>query len=210
MEGELMAARRATRRHGPPKPVVVDIECASPREWRWFKNMAIEQGWARAASGEYSLELTDLPENLPERFHEAVRAAGCKIKIVSQMEETVSQPRKEIAALIEELRSWLPNYDHGPNDYPTILYRILANAPGAEELEDIGYEPIGNMGWHELDLLGRVLVTIQGKRDVEDLVAGLVHEEEEERAPEPEPAPPPPPEPKTTTRRRAAPPARRR
>ncbi len=118
------------------------------------------------------------------------------------------KPRKPIAELIEELRSWLPNYDHGPTDYPTILYRVLAAAPGGEELEDIGYEPIGNLGWHELDQLGRVLVAIQDKQDVEDLVAGLVHEEEEER--EPEPAPAPPPEPKTTTRRRAAPPARRR
>jgi hypothetical protein len=92
----------------------------------------------------------------------------------------MSKPRKEIAALIGELKSWLPNYDHGPNDYPTILYRILANAPGAEQLEDIGYEPIGNMSWHELDQLGRVLTAIQDKRDVEDLVAGLMEDEEED------------------------------
>ena len=92
----------------------------------------------------------------------------------------MSKPRKPIADLIEELRSWLPNYDHGPNDFPTVFYRILANAPGAEELEDIGYEPIGNMGWHELDLLGRVLGAIQDKRDVEDLVQGLIRDEEGE------------------------------
>ena len=90
------------------------------------------------------------------------------------------KPRKPIADLIEELRSWLPNYDHGPNDFPTVFYRILANAPGAEELEDIGYEPIGNMGWRELDLLGRVLGAIQDKRDVEDLVQGLIRDEEGE------------------------------
>jgi hypothetical protein len=52
------------------------------------------------------------------------------------------------------------------------------------------------IGWHEADLLGRVLVAIEGKYDVEDLVQGLVHDEEEES----EPAP--------TARRRA--PARRR
>ena len=92
----------------------------------------------------------------------------------------MSKPRKPIAELIEELRSWLPNYDHGPNDFPTTLYRILAALPGGEELEDIGYEPIGDLGWHEADQLGRVLVAIQDKHDVEDLVAGLVHEEEEE------------------------------
>src|SRR5271166_3990981 len=105
----------------------------------------------------------------------------------------MSKPRKPIADLIEELRSWLPNYDHGPNDYPTILYRVLASAPGGEELEDIGYEPIGNLGWHELDQLGRVLEAIQDKQDVEDLVAGLIRdEEEEEPASAPAPAPPPP------------------
>ena len=27
----------------------------------------------------------------------------------------MSKPRKPIAELIEELRSWLPNYDHGPS-----------------------------------------------------------------------------------------------
>jgi hypothetical protein len=88
--------------------------------------------------------------------------------------------RKNIEALIDELKSWLPNYDHGEKDYPTVLYRILACAPGGEELEDMGYEPIGSLGWQELDQLGRVLVAIQDKGDVEDLVAGLIHEEGEE------------------------------
>jgi len=88
-------------------------------------------------------------------------------------------PRKQIEAIIGELRSWLPNYDHGPADYPTLLYRILASAPGGEELEDMGYEPF-NLGWQEIDQLGRVLEAIQDKRDVEDIVAGLIHDEEEE------------------------------
>jgi hypothetical protein len=83
---------------------------------------------------------------------------------------------KKISVLIAELRSWLPNYDHGPTDYPTILYRTLAALPGGEELEDMGYEPIGGLGWHEADLLGRVLEAIQDKRDVEDLVAALMNE----------------------------------
>ena len=87
--------------------------------------------------------------------------------------------RKQITALIEELKSWLPNYNHGPKDYPTILYRVLAAMPGGEELEDMGYEPIGELGWQEIDQLGRVLEAIQNKSDVEDLIAGLTHEEEE-------------------------------
>jgi hypothetical protein len=88
-------------------------------------------------------------------------------------------PRKQIIDVIEELKSWLPNYDHGPKDYTTLLFRILASAPGGEELEDMGYETF-NLGWHEIEQLGRVLETIQDKSDVEDIVAALTHEEEEE------------------------------
>ena len=92
----------------------------------------------------------------------------------------MSKTRKPIADLIEELRSWLPNYDHGPDSFPNTFYRIIASLPGGDELEDMGYEALPGVGWHEADLLGRVLVEIQGKHDVEDLVAGLVNEEEEE------------------------------
>lgn len=88
--------------------------------------------------------------------------------------------RKPIKKLIEELESWLANYDHGPDSYPTTFYRFLASAPGGDRLEDMGYEPIGNLGWQELDQLGRVLEAIQDKGDVEDLIAGLMSEEEEE------------------------------
>lgn len=86
--------------------------------------------------------------------------------------------RKEIKDLIGELKSWLPNYDHGEREYPTVLFRILASAPGGERLEDVGYEPF-NLGWQEIDQLGRVLVAIQDKRDVEDLVNALLEDEEE-------------------------------
>ena len=88
-------------------------------------------------------------------------------------------PRKKITDLIEELRSWLPNYDHGPDSFPHTLFRILASLPGGDELEDMGYEPMPGIGWKEADLLGQVLEAIQDKSDVEDLVAGLIHEEEE-------------------------------
>ena len=88
--------------------------------------------------------------------------------------------RKNIQKLIEELRSWLPNYDSGPDSFPHTLYRILASLPGGDELEDMGYEPMPGIGWKEADLLGQVLTAIQDKSDVEDLVAGLIHEEGEE------------------------------
>ena len=91
-----------------------------------------------------------------------------------------SRIRKPIVAIINELKSWLPNYDHGPNDYPTILLRTLAALPGGEELEDVGYEPIGGIGWHEADQLGRVLEAIQDKQDVEDIARELLSDNEEE------------------------------
>jgi hypothetical protein len=95
--------------------------------------------------------------------------------------------RKPIADLVEELRSWLPNYDHTPESYPTLLWRILASIPGGDQAEDMGYEPF-QLGWQEVDQLGRVLEAIQDKQDVEDLIEGLLAEEEEEEKP-----PPPPP-----------------
>jgi hypothetical protein len=57
---------------------------------------------------------------------------------------------KQIQAMIDELRSWLPNYDHGPADYPTLVWRILASLPYGDEAEDMGYEPF-NLGWHEAE-----------------------------------------------------------
>jgi hypothetical protein len=90
-----------------------------------------------------------------------------------------SKPRKPIQDCIDELKSWLPNYNHGEKEYPTLLFRILASAPGGEELEDMGYEPF-NLGWQEIDQLGRVLVAIQDKRDVEDIVQALSRDEEED------------------------------
>jgi hypothetical protein len=96
------------------------------------------------------------------------------------MHANTSKPRPPIADMIAELRSWLPNYDHGPNDYPTTVFRLLASVPGGEELEDMGFEPLGGIGWHELDQLGRMIAAIQDKQDVEELVRGLMSEEEEE------------------------------
>ena len=86
--------------------------------------------------------------------------------------------RKPIQDMIGELRSWLPNYDHGPADYPTLLWRILASAPGGDQAADMGYEPF-QLGWQEISQLGEVLAAIQDKRDVEDLIAGLIGDEDE-------------------------------
>jgi hypothetical protein len=90
-----------------------------------------------------------------------------------------SKPRKPIADLIGELQSWLPNYDHGPEDFPTLFWRILASIPGGDQAADMGYTPF-SLGWQEVSQLGHVLEAIQDKRDVEDLIQGLLGDEEEE------------------------------
>ena len=89
-------------------------------------------------------------------------------------------PRREVRDIIEELRSWLPNYDSGPNEYPTFLFRILASLPGGDELEDMGYETF-NIAWHEADQLARAIDAIESKDDVEDLVDGILADQEADR-----------------------------
>ena len=70
-----------------------------------------------------------------------------------------------------------PGNDHGPDQYPSLLLRILASLPGGERLEDAGYETF-NIGWHEADQLARVIDAIQGRRDVEDMVDSLLADDE--------------------------------
>jgi hypothetical protein len=90
-----------------------------------------------------------------------------------------NKPRKKIQDMIAELRSWLPNYDHGEKEYPTLVWRLLASMPGGDEAEDMGYEPF-NISWQEIAQLGDMLNAVQDKGDVEDLVAGLMSEEDPE------------------------------
>ncbi|HEY5242558.1 MAG TPA: hypothetical protein VIJ22_13860 [Polyangiaceae bacterium] len=86
--------------------------------------------------------------------------------------------RKEIEDITEELRSWIGNYDQGPDQYPSLLFRILASLPGGDRLEDVGFAPFV-LGWHEIEQLTRVLDAIESKRDVEDLVDGLLADDED-------------------------------
>ena len=85
-------------------------------------------------------------------------------------------PRKEIADIASELQSWLPNYNRSDDEYPTLVFRILASLPGGDRLENMGYAPF-NIGWHEADQLARVLDAVETKRDVQDLVDLLLDEE---------------------------------
>lgn len=85
--------------------------------------------------------------------------------------------RRAVREMIAELRSWLPNYNRGQDEYPTLLLRVLASLPGGDRLEDLGYETF-NVGWHEVTQLARVIDAVESKRDVEDLVDGLLDEDE--------------------------------
>jgi hypothetical protein len=87
-----------------------------------------------------------------------------------------SRIRKPIKDIVNELKNWLPNYNHGPNDYPTLLFRILASLPGGDELGPVEF----NLGWHEADQLGRVLEAIQDKQDVEDIARELLSDDPED------------------------------
>jgi hypothetical protein len=57
--------------------------------------------------------------------------------------------RRAVRDILEELKSWLPNYDHGEDSFPELVFRILASLPGGYALEDTGYEPFEQIGWHE-------------------------------------------------------------
>lgn len=76
-----------------------------------------------------------------------------------------------------ELQSWLPNFDRGEREFPSLLFRVLASLPGGDRLEDLGFEPF-NLGWMEADLLARVIDAIESKQDVEDLVDGLLADDD--------------------------------
>lgn len=86
--------------------------------------------------------------------------------------------RKRIVEIAAELRSWLSNYDDGDDEYPTLVFRVLASLPGGDRLEDMGYEPY-NVGWHEADQLARMIDAVEDKRDVENLVDLLVDDDDE-------------------------------
>ena len=47
-----------------------------------------------------------------------------------------------------------------------VFSRILASLPGGEYVEDVGFEPIVDLGWRELKLLARWLSAIEDAGDV--------------------------------------------
>ena len=84
---------------------------------------------------------------------------------------------KQLRDSVSELRSWLPNYDHGERSFPNMVLNVLAALPGGDVLSDMGYDKFeSTLGWKEVELLGNMLNAIQNKTDVELLAAALIAE----------------------------------
>lgn len=90
--------------------------------------------------------------------------------------EKFSHLPKKLRDSISELRSWLPNYDHGKDSFPEMILRVLASLPGGEEVEGVGIEPYDMMKWKEAELLGNMLNAIENREDVQALGAALLAE----------------------------------
>lgn len=83
--------------------------------------------------------------------------------------------RKELVAVAEELKSWLPSESDG---FRELFFRLLASLPGGEELEELGYEPFKPyLGWKEIELIANTFHVLDGPRDVEWLVKELLRED---------------------------------
>lgn len=87
---------------------------------------------------------------------------------------------KELESAISELRSWLPNETE---KYQKLVYDILWSLSDKypEELDclDMGYEDM-EIGWKEADMLGRILVAINNRDDLEQALKALYSGEKEE------------------------------
>ena len=87
------------------------------------------------------------------------------------------KPPKKVRDAVESLLDWMSNTDRKHNEG---VLRLIASFPGAEELEDMGYEPsIPLMGWREFQEIQGVMDAIDGKDDVEYLVWQIMREGDE-------------------------------
>lgn len=110
---------------------------------------------------------------------------GCSRQesLVAFEPETRSCPKKfshvpkKLRDSISELRSWLPNYDHGEGTFPNFIMNVLGALPGGDEADDVGYDKFENaLGWKEIELLGNMLNAIENKEDVACVAAALMGE----------------------------------
>jgi|GEM_PF-4113299 len=83
--------------------------------------------------------------------------------------------RREVRTVIEELQAWLPSE---PEEFQEFIARALASLPGGERLEELGVEPLGFLGWKEMDLIASLFSAIRDADDVRAIVDALYFEEE--------------------------------
>ena len=88
--------------------------------------------------------------------------------------------REKLRMAVNEIKSWLPSETES---YQKLVYDILWNLSDKypEELDcvDLGMTELG-IGWKEADMLGRVLVEINDREDLEKTLKELYSEEKEE------------------------------
>jgi hypothetical protein len=72
---------------------------------------------------------------------------------------------RKIDQVAEEIAVWMPSET---DDFRELVLRVLASLPGGERLQEF-VEPL-LIGWKEVELLGRLLVSLQNRWDVELVV----------------------------------------
>lgn len=88
---------------------------------------------------------------------------------------------KKSRKCFEELRDWLPNMDREQIDgIMSVVGGMLAPLPGGDEFEDLGYEPVEGIGWHEFQLVTDALQSIENSDDVEEAARILFEDEEDD------------------------------
>lgn len=87
------------------------------------------------------------------------------------------KPPKKVRDAVESLLDWMQNTNREHNEG---VLRLIASFPGADELEDAGYEPsIPLMGWREFQEIQGVMDAIEGRSDVEYLVERILRSDDE-------------------------------
>lgn len=87
------------------------------------------------------------------------------------------KPPKKVRDAVESLLDWMQNTDRAHNEG---VLRLIASFPGADELEDAGYEPsVPNMGWREFQEIQGVMDALESKSDVEYLVEQILRSGDE-------------------------------
>lgn len=143
-------------------------------EW-WDIDKLDGRGGTTLGAGEFRFwEVVELPRGAPEKFGMARRrrSAATRRRTVASRRHTAQLKWDDL-----ELSGW---WDSESADFQTFVLRLLASIPGGDDFEDMGFEPLTNLGWKEVELITELLDKIQSTRDVESLYQGLIGRELEE------------------------------